>query len=673
VAARDRAFDRAHRHGMIPGPVPGGILLLHGREPGWSYRAWPNGTCTVRFRIDPAEDATAFSFVRALHPSVLARMLAAAGNPAAARASARLRTLCGGAEATRRADRALARWTREDALAFAGPDGAALASRIREARALPLLNLPLPDPENEILSEAVSPAWTYGSLDPLAIGRRARTRTGRWPASDARLARLVRGQDPIEGLPLLCALASLPEDWDRGAPGEREALKALAEATAPLARLLGHFDFLAPAKGRWSEHLAALGGPHVLAARVSDALDMLRAFARQVVVPALARSALAGDLAPTARESPSTAVAALLLADGKGLGALLELSEAWHVRRRILDAAAESPSDEEDGERWPVPFPVMTAPNGVMLTCLATALQLRDEGDAGRGLAHCVGGYVDACATGRSVILSLREPASAGGRRLSTLELTRRGGVLTLAQHRGRANANPPPEAAEAADWLCRELAAGRLAASREYLGHAWRQRLGSRPYDPRSDRAFARAVGAWSPLLRRPLRAPRALEIAAVEACGTLVDRRVGPGERPLLGPLGLLTESGLALYPPPLRGDLLVSGRIHAVDGLRAALGVALRRFPPGLRDVAEPYLAILFLVLPLPTCGLAVGLGLDALGASGWVSAPAALVLGPVLLAAAVLRPPFEGRRRVFARRLARARGRLGAGGLRRGDLA
>jgi hypothetical protein len=665
----NRSAPGIRRHRRIPSPFGGGSLALWGREPGWSYRAWAEGTCTVRFASDPASEAPNLVVERRVHPSTLARLLERSRGTAAHHAARHLRVLCGGVVATDRADGAMSRWTRDDARSFAGPDGDALAERIRRAPALPLRNVPDADPMPELMVGPTSPSWTYGTIDPLLIGRRARTATGRWPSSDERIARLLARPEPIAGLAMLCALASLPEDWDPAAGADGAAFADLVEATAPLARLLGHFDFLAPGKGRWAEYRRALGEGIPLAAEVSDAVDMVRAMARQVVVPALHRAGLASDLAPTLPESPATAVAAAVLLGNKGLASILELSGEWHARRRLIEAEAE-PTDAEGDETWPVPFGPQRSPDGTTLACLASMRQLRAEGDPETGMAHCVGGYVDDCATGRSVVLSVR---GSGGARLSTVELVRRGEALSLAQHQGPANRPPPPEAVRALAWLRGRLDSGELVPDAEYLGHAWRQRLGSRPYDARSDAAFERAALAWSPLLPRPHRDPGALTLACLRACEDLVRHRKGPGERPILGPFGVLSETGLSLYPPPLRGDLVFAGRVASVDGARAALSIALRRVPPGLRDAAEPYLAVAAVGTSLVASGLLSSWLLWDAEGWRWLSVPLGLLAGPAAILAPVMLPPGEGRRSAFARRLRRARARIAAGGLRRPRLA
>ncbi len=85
---------------------------------------------------------------------------------------------------------------------------------------------------------------------------------------------------------------------------------------------------------------------------------------------------------------------------------------------------------------------------------LTTVRELIDEGadgtdaDGARGLAHCVGGYGDACRAGRARVASIRRLGPDGtASRLSTVEFSWERGKVGVEQHRGRANAVPCPEA----------------------------------------------------------------------------------------------------------------------------------------------------------------------------------------------------------------------------------
>nr|MCU0769723.1 PcfJ domain-containing protein [Burkholderiaceae bacterium] len=110
------------------------------------------------------------------------------------------------------------------------------------------------------------------------------------------------------------------------------------------------------------------------------------------------------------------------------------------LRRREIEAQAQS---------WSTPFARMPIGAYDMV-----ALQsVRDLWDEARAMHHCVDGFVDRCAAGDTLVVSVRS-ADEGGRRVATALYERQGQRWKLAQVRGVANRCPPREVETAAMFL---------------------------------------------------------------------------------------------------------------------------------------------------------------------------------------------------------------------------
>ena len=280
---------------------------------------------------------------------------------------------------------------------------------------------------------------------------------------------------------------------------------------------------------RMVARLAKAAGTEGWVDHVTGIEDMVGAFSRQVVLPALAMhddgSMAAGD--PHATCDDAEAIARLLLLSGGSLRRALELSARWHRRSHAIEAVLDGMSPAElRHAAWPAGLPDAVV-DGVSLTVLTTRDGLRAEGGAGPdgdgadGLDHCVANHVSACLAGRCRVLSLRRHGPDGpGDRLSTAEVAFQGAPFAV-QHAGLRNAPPPPEAEAALSTYMAMLEDGRLAFDAEALeptgaggshvleydaGYAWR-----------TPGAWETVLGAWSPLLRRDVRGMGHAEVAAL------------------------------------------------------------------------------------------------------------------------------------------------------------
>ncbi len=313
-------------------------------------------------------------------------------------------------------------------------------------------------------------------------------------------------------LGLAAPLADLPADRlpADGAWGDYLAASSLVGAVR--ARVgAGGLDPALGTRGNdwrgWWSRLAAAAGRDPLQAW-EDSSDRHFAFAGQVVDPALA---IAGD-GGTWRDTP--AFAGWMLDSSRTVARWLEEDARWHARAPAIDAAlAALPGAERVDPPW---APVMPdfALGDLSLHVLVTGAQLVEEGRRDRGLDHCVGGYGGRCRDGDLRVASIRRTLADGGwERLSTVAfdmtaaLSLRDGVTdVVVQHRGAANAEPPPEASSLLEayvaWVAREpdlVAASDLAAV-----HAEHATCG---YDPRVPGNWERALAAWTACVPRRLR----------------------------------------------------------------------------------------------------------------------------------------------------------------------
>jgi hypothetical protein len=401
--------------------------------------------------------------------------------------------------------------------------------------------LDLPDPR--LLAHRIARPPTRLPADPLAWARLQAPADGPVP-TDAHLRHLLCLPFVVDEFHVRM-LASLPVDWIPRGDEEVAAFQSLSalfrstSMTAPgamawrdhdLVLAFGGYGFLRGVRGRWKPFLDRIGESsrerHV---RIEGVIDMVRSFAEDAVVPALAGEGLVPEGFHDIHLCvPPVAVAARVLFEGKSLHAILEESDDWH--RRIAGTVAVRGADPSD--TWPVPFDTATAPNGLVLRCLPDASSLADEGLAMR---HCVGTYAAQCRHGHAVVVSIRSP---DGNRLSTLELRPAGATYAIGQNHGIMNTRPPPEAAEAARWLLGEIGAPIASV-----------RTGPAPYAPaHNPGAAARrmpAHTAWERHLRRPLRSEPALRAAILRAAVHVLQTRYRPGTG--IGPDGTPDNASL------------------------------------------------------------------------------------------------------------------------------
>ncbi len=311
----------------------------------------------------------------------------------------------------------------------------------------------------------------------------------------------------------------LPTDW---LPRDAQGWVALALCSPALeaTRKAGeHRATLLDARGDWPWYLRRLcrahGGPHTaLAAALQDRRDVDMAYAAEVLGPAAALADERGNAHWWGH------VAQALLGDGRRLCGQLEASRRWHAGRHAVMAVVTRHPNGAAPSAWPVAWPTV-ARAGITVAELTTRAALAAEGARGRdadgirGLTHCVGGYVGACLSGRSRILSLRAP---DGSRASTAEVTWDHGTRKprVVQHRGLRNSVPPVEALRALEGYVEDVEAGRVMVDDEALaplpgGDADDRRW---PYDHLAPGAWQEVRDAWDPFVPRRLRgiAPEAL-----------------------------------------------------------------------------------------------------------------------------------------------------------------
>ncbi len=262
-----------------------------------------------------------------------------------------------------------------------------------------------------------------------------------------------------------------------------------------------------------------------------DVTDMIRSFAEEVLAPALAArdGALPGPV-PHLRQvaslvdDPLAAASARLLLGERTLPALAEVCAKWHARSDAIArflAGLAGPGAPE-GPRL---FDDVDLGDGVYLTCLSTVGALLDEGAPGpdaagaEGLRHCVGGYGELVANGRTSVASLRRRTGAGGyERLSTAEIDWSARPYDVVQHQGPRNTDPPAWQAEALDRALEAVAEEARAALAAHVPPegGWPRSAGL----VHREGAWEAVRDLWAFALPRPLRA---------------------------LGPAALLSEAGL------------------------------------------------------------------------------------------------------------------------------
>ncbi len=199
--------------------------------------------------------------------------------------------------------------------------------------------------------------------------------------------------------------------------------------------------------------------------------EMVEAFSRQVVIPALA---VAG-LFPDVDRWHATTAASTALTSGKPLAGILAEAALWQGRRDGIDAAiATLPHGAGSTSSWKAGFPDATY-DGHEVVVLRDRLSLVEEGRDGRnpdgseGLAHSLAARAADCAQGRARLLSIRTVLPDGTReRLSTVEVRweREGSrnLYSVAAHAGPDRRPPGREAVQVLDRYVDDLRHGRLA-----------------------------------------------------------------------------------------------------------------------------------------------------------------------------------------------------------------
>lgn len=373
----------------------------------------------------------------------------------------------------------------------------------------------------------------------------------------------LHGLDPDENVDALIwdavpALASLPREWlpARLSPStadEWAAALRIASETWRLARLTDRSprSFLKGFDGSWTAYereVMICGGTggwgregdedfHRLSLRCGD---MLAAFERQILLPSFERighdlgnrpisfEMLAPD--PTFVNAKGTVreMSARLLFRAKGWRAIAELAADWATRTEELGILESGLSV---GARWPVPFETVRyeTPDGqISIKPLATPTELLNEttgapdSESLLGLSNCVASLIAECASGNSLVLSIRHRPSQGSPiRLSTAQLkvtySHGGCRLRAVQHHGRENSPPPRLATEA---LSRLLADPRAPSYAELMAEARRPHSAIFLYDPRRPNTIERMLQCWHFALPRELQGlpPEQLAEAALK-----------------------------------------------------------------------------------------------------------------------------------------------------------
>ncbi len=266
---------------------------------------------------------------------------------------------------------------------------------------------------------------------------------------------------------------------------------------------------------------------------LNDLEDVIDAMHAQVVVPACVTSGAEPprrahglpleQVCHGGRDEGPRDVSYDLLFSGRSVRRMLEASERWHglasAMRDALPRGIDAPAS------WPPVLPDAEV-DGVAVTVLRTVDALVREGADGldpdglAGLGHCVGGYARRCLTERCRVVSLRgRDADGHPVRLSTAEVTwDDGGTPSIVQHRGRGNAEPPPEADGALRVyldLAREGMAG-FVDTAEATGLGQDAALVGAGYDWREPGAWETVRDLWAPFLPRAARPWSAREFAA-------------------------------------------------------------------------------------------------------------------------------------------------------------
>lgn len=261
-----------------------------------------------------------------------------------------------------------------------------------------------------------------------------------------------------------------------------------------------------------------------------DAEDMIKTFATQVILPVAAyETRLSEVFIARLHIEHAYAIAASILAGGKGAPAIMDMSRHWHTQRERIDFDITGNEPEaqpvsvmenipEDGWAPAILAPVI-APNGISITPLFSPSQLKDEGapfggaperdkNGVAGLNHCVSTHANNCRREGYQIFSVREVNNAGGyTRLSTAEIRMITNDLKISeiQHRGYRNGLPAREAREAWEWFKRAVEAGEIPINFDGIRKFNTSNPGDRNnlefmcgYDWRDEEKTLNALKAW-------------------------------------------------------------------------------------------------------------------------------------------------------------------------------
>lgn len=206
----------------------------------------------------------------------------------------------------------------------------------------------------------------------------------------------------------------------------------------------------------------------------------------------------------------------------RGAKAIMEASRKWHQELPRLDAALQD--EKLHGEiSWEGLSEPWTAPNGLVVTPLASRDALIDEG---RAMEHCVGGYTQQCLRDLHVV-SIRSPE---GTRLGTAALREPsdpGKPLELDQHQSRKNGEPDKAADKALQAYRAKLESegidrDRIAAGRE-RGRAAFAKLGNLElmagYNPRDTEWNEQAFKAFQRYMPGAGRKAKSLDAFLLES----------------------------------------------------------------------------------------------------------------------------------------------------------
>ncbi len=279
----------------------------------------------------------------------------------------------------------------------------------------------------------------------------------------------------------------------------------------------------------WMDAASTAAGTdwHGLPGAVRDTCDLERAYARQVVEPAMALcGATTGEVGLGSMSEALTR--------GRTLRSILECSHRWHRALPRLAAAMTGLSKPGDPDApWGAGLPDAEV-LGCAIRILNTEGALVAEGGSGpddegaEGLRHCVGGYADACRSGRTRIASVRDAVT--GARLSTVAFDASRPVPVAVQHRGRRNGAPPARAVQAIEAYEAMLRDGRLAVEAAQFVRVSVPSRSAAGYDAEDPAQWEAVAKLWDPFLPRRLRAhgPEAL-VGVVAGFDPMAGVRVG------------------------------------------------------------------------------------------------------------------------------------------------